>query len=330
MNASTVRLPQAGFALSALIFFLTAATILIAATVPVYQMQAKRAQEEELIFRGEEYARAILKFKTKFNVLPPSLEALQQTNGIRFVRKLYKDPITGKPFRLISIDGATGALIGSNLANPNSNNRGGPFGSPTSIGLPGGGSPFPATPTTSSPNSNPANRGAGVPPNNNRGPAPAPSAGLPVSNNPRPGGLQPGGTNTPQAAGSAGIIGVGSDSEGESIKVYNGRKKYTEWEFIAQVQLQPTADPGNRGRGNPNDPANNNPGAQQPTPNRGFSFPPTGNPVGTPGNPVGAGSQGPTFGPRPPSPGFGPQPQQPGFGPQPQQPQFPQGPPRRP
>ena len=81
--------PESGFALAALIFFLTAASILIAVTVPSYQMQAKRIQEEELIFRGEEYMRAIQKFQRRFGVYPPSLEALQETNGIRFLRKPY-------------------------------------------------------------------------------------------------------------------------------------------------------------------------------------------------------------------------------------------------
>src|ERR1051326_1616325 len=104
MIASRSRRAPAGFALAVLIFFLTAASILIAVTVPVYQMQAKRAEEEELIFRGEEYVRAIQKFQRKFGAWPPSIDALVETNGIRFLRKAYKDPITDKPFRLITIN----------------------------------------------------------------------------------------------------------------------------------------------------------------------------------------------------------------------------------
>src|ERR1051326_7025633 len=103
-----------GFALPTLIFFFTAATILIAASVPMYQMQSKRAQEEELIFRGEEYMRAIQKFQRKFNAWPPSLDALVQTSGIRLARKPYTDPITGKPFRVISIN-PDGTVVGSTL-----------------------------------------------------------------------------------------------------------------------------------------------------------------------------------------------------------------------
>src|SRR5215831_575382 len=114
-----VRTPeQSGFVLATLIFFLTALSILIVVIVPSYQMQAKRAQEQELIFRGEEYIRAIQKFQRKFGAWPPSVDALVETNGIRFLRKPYKDPITGKAFRLITIN-PDGTINGSVLFKPN-------------------------------------------------------------------------------------------------------------------------------------------------------------------------------------------------------------------
>src|SRR4030081_2815421 len=95
---------DAGFSLAALIFFATAASIIAAAAVPAYQMQAKREVEEELIFRGGEYTRAIQKYQRKFGVYPTSMDQLVETNGLRFVRKKYKDPITDKDFRLILIN----------------------------------------------------------------------------------------------------------------------------------------------------------------------------------------------------------------------------------
>src|SRR5215469_5099619 len=113
-SSKHMKRQQAGFALATLIFFLTAATILIAVTVPAYQMQAKRIQEEELIFRGEEYIRAIQRFQRKFGAWPPSIDALVQTNGQRFLRKAYTDPITGKAFRLITIN-PDGTVNGSTL-----------------------------------------------------------------------------------------------------------------------------------------------------------------------------------------------------------------------
>ena len=97
------RRRDAGFSLAALIFFATAASILAAAAVPAYQMQAKREREKELIFRGEEYTRAIQKYQRKFGVYPGSIDQLVQTNGLRFLRRAYKDPITGQDFELIKV-----------------------------------------------------------------------------------------------------------------------------------------------------------------------------------------------------------------------------------
>src|SRR5438445_6520071 len=114
------RRQDAGFSLAALIFFATAASILAAAAVPAYQMQAKREREKELIFRGEEYTRAVQKYQRKFGVYPGSIDQLVQTNGLRFLRRAYKDPITGKDFRLIRVN-PDGSLSGSKLFAQNVN-----------------------------------------------------------------------------------------------------------------------------------------------------------------------------------------------------------------
>ena len=131
------RSTEEGFAMAALIFFLTAISILIAVAVPDYLMEAQRQQEQELIFRGQEYTRAILKFQRKYKVYPPSIDALLSTNNIRFLRQAYKDPITGKPMRLITLN-ADGSVSGSVLYSTgasiaNAGAVGGSLGS-TSIG----------------------------------------------------------------------------------------------------------------------------------------------------------------------------------------------------
>src|SRR6266853_5442239 len=113
---------DAGFSLAALIFFATAASIFIAAAVPAYQMQAKRELEEELIFRGEEYTRAIQKYQRRFGVYPTSVDQLVSTNGLRFVRRAYKDPINGKDFRLITIN-PDGSVTGSKIFQQNISNQ---------------------------------------------------------------------------------------------------------------------------------------------------------------------------------------------------------------
>ena len=211
---------DAGFSLAALIFFATAVSILLGAAVPAYQMQARREREEELILRGQEYTRAIQKYQRKFGIYPPSLDALVQTNGLRFVRRLYTDPITGKDFRLISIN-PDGSVSGSTLFSQRVNNV--PlFGAATQI--------FGQQPPQPPPPSPSGNRGGQPPvPAGNRGGQPPPPSVGPRGGQPTPPGINNGGV----PSGTSGIIGVASDSSDSSIMVYNNRQKYNEWEFVA-------------------------------------------------------------------------------------------------
>jgi len=107
---------DAGFSMAALVIFLTAASILLTISVPSYVMEAKREQEKELIFRGEEYTRAIQKYQRTLNLLPTSVEDLLSSNGTRFLRKAYADPVSGEPWRVIILN-ADGTLTGSNISN---------------------------------------------------------------------------------------------------------------------------------------------------------------------------------------------------------------------
>jgi hypothetical protein len=63
--------------------------------MPVWRHEAQREKEAELVFRGEQYARAIALFRFKNanlpNALPPSIDFLVEN---RFLRKKYKDPMT--------------------------------------------------------------------------------------------------------------------------------------------------------------------------------------------------------------------------------------------
>jgi len=118
---------DAGFSLAAIVFFATIASIFIAAAVPVYQMQAKRELEEELIFRGGEYTRAIQKYRNHFGTYPTSMDQLVSTNGLRFLRHAYKDPITGKDFRFLTIN-PDGSLNGSKVFQQNMTNTQSLFG----------------------------------------------------------------------------------------------------------------------------------------------------------------------------------------------------------
>jgi type II secretory pathway pseudopilin PulG len=105
---------ERGFTLAALIVFLTAASVMLAIGVPAYQTQMRREMEEELIFRAQEYVRAILKYQRQNGIYPPDLESLFDTNGIRYLRKEYTDPFTDAPFRLLTVNG-DGTIEGSTI-----------------------------------------------------------------------------------------------------------------------------------------------------------------------------------------------------------------------
>jgi type II secretory pathway pseudopilin PulG len=341
---------DAGFSLAALIFFLTAISILLAVAVPAYQMQAKREMEEELIFRGEEYMRAIQKYQRRFGVYPTTIDQLVSTNQLRFLRRPYKDPITGEEFRLITInpDGSVGgskmfmqnmtnqSMFGNNVSTFGAQNQqqGQQRGQQApqmaqqqlqqmqqslqqlgqqqrgfqaagqqqqqGFGVGGGGSNAPG--------------GAGGVQQTQRGQqgqrgAQAGGFG---------GGLNAAG-GSQQFAGS-GIIGVASKSEKESIKVYNTRQKYDEWEFIAifgqQAQGQQQPNP-NQQQQNQNQ--QQNPFAQQ---SQSPFGPGQNNPFQNSTNPLGGAPTTSAFGPlggargqrqtQPQGPfGFGGQPPQP-------------------
>src|SRR5262249_16883240 len=140
---------DAGFSLAAIVFFATVTSIFIAAAVPVYQMQAKRQLEEELIFRGGEYTRAIQKYRAKFGIYPTSIDQLVSTNGLRFLRRPYKDPITGKDFRLLTIN-PDGSLNGSKIFQQNMNSTQSLFGNTTPVANSPSG-PFGSTSPTQTP-----------------------------------------------------------------------------------------------------------------------------------------------------------------------------------
>jgi type II secretory pathway pseudopilin PulG len=86
-----------GYAMAALLVGMSVMAVLMGALLPVWTTMAKREKEAELVFRGNQYARAIGLFQRKFaNTPPPSIDLLVEQ---RFLRKKYKDPITNDDFQ---------------------------------------------------------------------------------------------------------------------------------------------------------------------------------------------------------------------------------------
>src|ERR1051326_7098958 len=95
------RRKEQGYILLTLLLFVTILIITMAIVVPQVTFQVKRDREEEMIHRGVQYSRAIRRYVKKFGRYPTRLEDLENTNNLRFLRRRYKDPITGKDFKLL-------------------------------------------------------------------------------------------------------------------------------------------------------------------------------------------------------------------------------------
>jgi type II secretory pathway pseudopilin PulG len=87
---------NAGYAMAVLLVAMSVMAVMMTVAMPVWKQMAQREKEQELIFRGQQYARAIRLFQRKYaNTPPPTLDVLVQE---RFLRKKYKDPITNADF----------------------------------------------------------------------------------------------------------------------------------------------------------------------------------------------------------------------------------------
>ena len=87
---------QQGYILLTLILFAVLLAIGAAAMLPEFTFQMKRDREEEMIHRGVQYSRAVRRYYKKLGRYPNTVEELQSTNNTHFLRKKYKDPVTGK------------------------------------------------------------------------------------------------------------------------------------------------------------------------------------------------------------------------------------------
>ena len=93
-----------GYAMAALLVAMSVMAVLMSALLPVWSHIAQREKEEELIFRGKQYARAIGLFQRKFaNTPPPSIDVLVEQ---RFPPKKYKDRIRKDDFQPIYANAA--------------------------------------------------------------------------------------------------------------------------------------------------------------------------------------------------------------------------------
>src|ERR1039457_3950875 len=86
-SRSAIRASEQGYILLAAIFFLTLLVISLAVAAPRVAKSIQRDRELETFHRGMQYRRAVQLYYRKFKAYPPNVEALINTNDIRFLRK---------------------------------------------------------------------------------------------------------------------------------------------------------------------------------------------------------------------------------------------------
>jgi len=112
------RQSERGFALLFAFALAAAIAIMFYLELPRLTFEAQREKEELLVMRGEEYIRGTQLFIRKNKKYPQNLDELEKYNNLRFLRRRYRDPMTGADeWRLIHVDG-TGQLTDSLVHKP--------------------------------------------------------------------------------------------------------------------------------------------------------------------------------------------------------------------
>jgi len=233
-----------GYMLIAVMFMLAIFTIALAVAVPRMARQIQRDRELETVNRAKQYVRAVKMYYKKFGAYPPNLDALVQTNQIRFLRKKYVDPTTGKDeWKIIHFGQnktqTTGffgqPLAGASIAGAGPSGGNGLNGTSATDGTlgangaPGTGGFF----STNTPGAVPGSTGDTSTSSGTSAAGPTGTTNPSGATDPNaPGGSSSGTGQTGQTFGGLGIIGVSPGSPKESIPVVKKKNHYNEWEFF--------------------------------------------------------------------------------------------------
>ena len=236
--------------------------IALATALPSIRQEAQREKEEELIFRGMQYARGVALFRAKFNRFPANVKEMVQTNGMRFLRQEYKDPMTPKgKWRFIHANAQGVVLDSKTLARPGGpgqNSQNTPLGGTAGSGQTtdsgdslaqagnssalGGTSSFGSSQSSSFGSSQSSSFGS------SRGTGFSSSSSFNSSSSQQSSAFFGEGNEIQGAF----IVGVASTNRRESIRIWNKHKKYDEWEFIgvdlAALGMAPGGIPGQQGQ----------------------------------------------------------------------------------
>jgi type II secretory pathway pseudopilin PulG len=263
----TPKPSEEGFLLLAVMFLLAILVLSLAVAAPNVAKSIQRVRDLETMHRGKQYIRAVQLYFRKFHAYPPSADALVKTSEIRFLRKRYIDPITGKDDWAPILYGqnkvpiamgffgeplATGGSV-AGIGPSGGNGLNGTNGNPSSGGLfnSSGGSGFGSSnssPFGSSSSSNSifgssTSGGSATPPTvppagSTDNSTNSTTSGTGATNgtgtngtNPTSGSTGNGTGSTGQTFGGAGIIGFSPASAKQSILIFKKKDHYNQWEF---------------------------------------------------------------------------------------------------
>ena len=190
---------EPGYAMAGLLVAIGIMSVLMSVAMPAWRTLVKREKEAELLFRGQQYVRAIDLYQRRFpGAYPTDIEMLVEE---RFLRRLYPDPMTGEPFRILT-QGSAAAAAGEAAAEADAE----------------------AGRSRSRLSDRDGRDGFGVP-----------GSGL----GGRAGRVSPGSFSGALGGDDeelGGIVGIVSRSTDESLRDYNGATRYDQWLFVHQGQ----------------------------------------------------------------------------------------------
>ncbi len=241
--------PDDGYIMLAVLFLVLMVMISLSVALPKMAADIERDREVETVHRGQQYVRAIKLYYKKFQAYPPSLDALEKSNNIRFLRRRYKDPMTGKSdWKLIHfgqnktpsygffgqpISGAGGSVLAG--TGPGGVAGGTSFGAVTTSNFGGSTSGSGSGGMTGGPSFGGSSLGSGT---STGGSTDGSQTGTGSGTDPSGGttngtGIASafGGNTGGQTFGGGGIIGVSSTSPKASTIVWHKMKHFNEWEF---------------------------------------------------------------------------------------------------
>jgi type II secretory pathway pseudopilin PulG len=323
-DTETAAIPKSeeGYVLLVAIFFLAVLVLSLAAAAPQMAKSIQRDRDLETYHRGMQYRRAIQVYYRSFHTYPPNVDALVKTNNIRFLRKRYIDPMTGKAdwkpimfgqnktptamgFFGQPLAGGATSIVGTGPSGGNSPTGtssgsgsafgGGSFGGSSFGGGSAGGSSFGGGSSGGGSIFNSSDNGNGQSPSTGTstgsGSSSTSSTGTTGSASSSASSSSSSDQSTGQTFGGAGIIGFEPASPKQSILVHKKKNHYNEWEFTYDpISDMRTMSGGNTGPiGQPGS-GTASPVGSSPFGSSGFGSGPGNGPGSGPGSSTGPGS----------------------------------------